>query len=315
MSSGVAATGQSLLGSFSNRQTSNTNFDGTTVSVSTNGDAPAGDLGVSIWVRAGYFWTKADSKLNGAAGRGSYDQDAGIAQAGISSLFLNNANGQAIASLYGHVGTSSTDAARNGVATGTSDTNSLGAGFALTWVDAAGWYADLNNQITAHNIDTTSFAPSTTGETDGTTLAVSIEAGWKIKAASGLTVIPQAQLAYQRIGIASFTDTGGDVHSFADNDSFEGRIGVKLETDDLGNGFRADVQADIIHEFLDGGTASTFATPVGLDMQGTAAKIGGGISFQPVGSDLKLWSEASYRMPFGDGRETLGLTAGIRLNF
>lgn len=315
ISSGLAATNGMLLGSGADRANDVANNGGTSSFVSTNGSAPVADLGLSLWARAGYFHMQADGDITGSADRGSYDQNSGFFQAGINSLFINDADGQAIASLYGHVGTSSADMTRAGAATGTFDASSIGAGIALTWIDTAGWYADLNNQITAHSIDTTSIAATSTGTTDGTTFAVSLETGWNFQAMPGLAVIPQAQLAYQHINIDSFTDSVATVHSFADNDSLEGRFGVKLETDGLGNGVRANVAADIVHEFLDGGTAAADGTPLGFDMQGTAGKIAGGFSFQPTGSDLKIWSEASYRTPFGDGRETLGISAGLRLNF
>lgn len=312
LGSGIAGTAGQMIGSFGSRVSGGNGSDS---AISTNGsDAPLGDIGIMAWAKGAFSATDASGDLGGLGTSGSYTQDANFIQGGFSSVFINDERGRAIASLFAHYGTSDALVKRaTGATAGTWDTTGYGVGAALTWIDAAGWYVDVVGQYTAFDVDTTT-AVGGTGSTDASATALQVSAGWKLTPLEGVALVPQAGLTYQLINIDTYTDSFGTVSSFSSNDSFEGRIGVKLATDDHGWA-NASIEANIVNEFLDGGTTTVAGTPIGFDLSGAALELGAGLSVTPQDTGVRLWTKAAYRTPFEDGRETASVSGGFSWSF
>jgi autotransporter family porin len=96
-----------------------------------------------------------------------------------------------------------------------------------THFGVTGWYLDAVAQATFYDMTTASHRGLRDGETDGTGLAASLEAGYPFAFGDGWTVEPQAQLVHQNISFDDLSDGAATVR-FQDVDSLAGRIGARV---------------------------------------------------------------------------------------
>ncbi len=252
-----------------------------------------------------------------------YDYTIGAVQVGLDLWAREHDGNLDKAGLYVGYGLVSSDVdGLFGRRAGSVDMNGYSIGGYWTHYAATGWYTDAIIQGTFYETE----AKSVLGERidpNGWGAAASIEGGYAFKFGGNWAFEPQAQLAYQWVGIGHDYDRFG-IFSYGDWNSLRGRLGARiLKAWDVGgektprfvNGW---IRANVWHEFLDDGEMSAtnllgnnsaqFLVPFG----GTWGEVGAGVSGQ-VSDATTVFATGSYsRSLDGKGQESwdgrLGLT-------
>ena len=130
--------------------------------------------------------------------------------------------------------------------------------------------------------------------------------------------IPQAQLVYQTFQIDDYTNTGGMTAAFDDPDSLMLRTGVSFAMTRLAanNGtLELRGELNLLTELLDDTGAILNGTSVIFEQDNVAGEIGVGATFLAPGSRYKIWADADYSIPFGDGLQELSGIVGFKINW
>jgi outer membrane autotransporter protein len=187
-----------------------------------------------------------------------------------------------------------------------------------------GWYTDLVLQGVWYD----SIQARTTGaeslSTDGLSLATSVEAGYTLLIDSHYSVVPQAQLIYQRTNISNTADAFSQISFEATNELY-GRIGGRLAGEwKTGDWEASDSIVTIWSEAnlwrqigndakttfasLQGANPTTFAVSLG----DTWAQFGVGFSGQ-ITRNASFFSQADYNTTIGNSGHSLNGRLGFKI--
>lgn len=288
--------------------------------------ATCGDVvpGKAVWGRL--FGETGDVGFNGRGTSGrvssfeshgpSYDFNLGGFQTGVDLLSKTTDGGSRnIAGIYFGAGSidATVDLAQGGGTAGKTSMNGYSLGGYWTHKNADGWYLDSVLQGTRYdNVRASSRSPEgQTLKTNGWGLAASIEAGHSLLLSDdGWTLVPQAQLIYQRISLDGGRRDAFGTIDFKDSDAVYGRLGARLNKDWQGkNGQPVSTwaKANLWHGFGAKAT-TTFANQdgsqaVGLetDLGGTWAQLGLGVSGR-LSERVSVSASANYNFALDQGR-------------
>ena len=186
-----------------------------------------------------------------------------------------------------------------------------------------GWYLDAVLQGTFSQLSTRSSLGQNLRDTNGWSVAGSLEAGYPFQLGDGWTLEPQAQLIYQIASIDVSSDDFG-VIDFNDSTTIDGRLGLRLAKDWTTADNRVLTtwaHADLWHAFEKSAT-TTFSSltrgnpvPVSTDLGGTWGTIGVGASGQ-IREGVTLFGSADYnRRLDGEQGDGFGGRLGLRVRW
>lgn len=159
--------------------------------------------------------------------------------------------------------------------------------------------------------------------TDGFGVAASVEGGRPFEFSSGWSLTPQAQVIYQRLHFDDASDAVSSV-DFSRTESLTARVGGRASrTVALAEGRAPRLLthwfgANVWHEFR-ADSRNTFDSaegpvPFHSDLSGTWWEIQAGLSAQ-LTPRTSLYATAGYEKAFGQGRQSLNGTLGMRWNW
>jgi len=224
---------------------------------------------------------------------------------------------------YGHADTNVKGAYAGRAGTVKMDAWSVGAYW--THYAVQGWYSDAVVQGTWYATD----ARSVSGQRlkpDGFGALASLEGGYAFDLGYGLTLEPQAQLAYQHVSFDDSADSYGRF-SLGDSDSLRGRLGLRLaKVWSVMDGGKPRlistwVRSNVWHEFMGGQSLTVSAlngdNPLTLNssLGGTWGEIGAGISGE-VSDSTSLFATGGYNRSLDNwGRETWNGRVGVNVRW
>ncbi|MDR2874824.1 MAG: autotransporter outer membrane beta-barrel domain-containing protein [Methylobacillus sp.] len=252
-----------------------------------------------------------ENNRNGSFGKGGpgYDYDYGGFQTG-ADLYRAEQNS---AGFYVGAATLRADVSR----AGSVDMNAYSLGVYWTHRSPIGWYTDAVLQGTRYaNVRTRSQAGQNF-DTDGTGLIASVEGGHAFDLGGDYSLIPQAQLIYQRVKLNNSADDYGRVRYDATNEVYA-RLGAKLAKAD-GADATTWAEINLWQQLADDSARTTFTTLTGTsptkldaDLGGTWAQIGLGISGQltPL---VSIFGAADYNYSLDQPGHSVGGRVGVRV--
>lgn len=209
---------------------------------------------------------------------------------------------------------------RNAVGTGQITGQGWGIGFTATWQGVGGTYVDLQGQANRVSVDYATAAQGLlASNVTARTQALSAEIGHRHAVSPGLTLVPQAQLAWGSVDGGSFTDAVGNAVVLGRGSTTSGRIGLAWEYSPSGTGPEAPLVYGILnirHDFSAPAAVSVAGTPLVTRLHPTQGEIGlGGVL--PLSANAVLFGQASYRAPFGSaaGNRAVAASAGLRIRW
>ena len=208
--------------------------------------------------------------------------------------------------------TGSTDIASD-FGDGSIQTTGLGLGLAATWYDYRGFYVDGQVTYTSYESDlvSTELGNLMSGNS-GTGLALSIEAGKQFELASGLALIPQAQLSLSSVAFDDFTGPMGELVTLTDADSKQLRLGLEFGqfTARADGGQRLYGIVNVFHEFGAGSGVDVSGVPLTTAGESWAAGFGFGGSYTWE-DRYAIFGEATY----ATGLSAIGDSSAFSANF
>jgi len=252
----------------------------------------------------------------------AYTFDYGGFQAG-ADLYRNSRNN---AGLYAGAATLRSDVmTATGGPAGWLGMDAYSVGAYWTHRDPQGWYTDLVLQGSWYEHIHTRSVAGQSFDTQGWGLTASAETGYVIALGSGYSIIPQAQLVYQRTDIDGGADEFARI-SFGATDEVYGRLGSRFAKNWLTNDGRVVTtwaETDVWHQFsgdfnttfasLQGTNPVTFSTK-GVGLGTTWGQFGLGISGQ-LTHNVNIFGVADYNVAFDQPGHSLGGRAGVRVNW
>ncbi|MCL2714065.1 MAG: autotransporter outer membrane beta-barrel domain-containing protein [Alphaproteobacteria bacterium] len=272
-----------------------------------------------VWGRLfGETGAAGGGSANGAFGRfgprNSFDQ-AGV----VTGADLYRTSRDRIG-FYGSAATASATVSDAGAGrAGYLGMNAYGFGSYWSHRDPGGWYSDVSLQGSRYDNVRASSSSGSFASSSGWGVAASAETGYVALLGQGYSIIPQAQLIYQRIDLGGGLTPLGAI-AFAPTDEYYARVGGRFNRvwqNSGGCAVSTWAEANIWHQFGDTGTRfSNFdsSNPIGLgsDLGGTWAQIGLGIAGQ-LSRSVSLFGSADYNIAFSQPGHSLGGRAGLRL--
>jgi len=200
--------------------------------------------------------------------------------------------------------------------------DAYGVGGYWTHRDPAGWYTDLVLQGNWYeNIHVSSLAGQSY-DTQGWGVTASAETGYAFALGGDYSIIPQAQLVYQRTSIDGMTGSFGQISYGATNEIY-GRLGARLAKNWLTNDRRAVttwLDANIWHQFGDDAITTftslqgNYPTTVATSLGGTWAQIGVGLSGQ-ITHNVGVFGGVDYNVGVDHSAHSLSGRAGIKVSW
>jgi len=286
------------------------------------GTAGTIDLG-GRQIETGGLWgriegARAHDGLDTTAGSVGYDSDLWRLQAGLDGVVTQSGQGVLVGGAYLDYGSISADVASR-FGKGRIATTGYGIGGTLTWYDASGFYVDGVAQMQGFDstLNSSTAGLDLVGGNLGFGYAASIEAGSRIAVGGGLSVTPQAQLAYNQVGFDSFADAFGAKVSQADDGALAGRLGLSVDYESTPRESDGSARthlyaiANLYYDF-DGRTAvdvSGKALSAGHDQ--LAGGLGFGGSYNWDEDRYSLYGEASVRRGLDGSADNYGVNGNI----
>jgi outer membrane autotransporter protein len=253
-------------------------------------------------------------ELDSANGDGVTDHQIGAVQAGVDIPFFEGESGEVVGSVMIHAGSLSSSTLAFSSVTSSANSEAVGLGAALTWFGADGFYADMVGQATWYDVNFSS--PTSSAQTDGLGLSLSGEAGYRVPIGDMVDLVPQGQLVYQSIDFDDMVDSLGSNVVFDNAESLELRGGTAIEsswyTPSQETEITGFVEANLVHEFLDGGGATVGVVPLDNDLSGTSFEAGFGLTVVDVGG-FNLFGEIDYRRRLDGRGSEVEATGGIEI--
>lgn len=264
------------------------------------------------------FFLRAQGFSNDVSGSRSagYDQDIWFTQAGGNVFGKDMEDGATLriggAFSYGE--------SKLNVDNSSAKVNLEGTTLAVTstYQAANGWYLDGAVQVTKYSADIRTGERGQTGSPDGMGYGLSLEGGYPIDLGNNVIIEPQAQLAYQKINFDRFRDVDGIAVDLRDGESLRGRFGGRLQKTFDANTTRAwspYIEANLLHEFLDGGSIHAGNVSFATDSLGTSVQLGGGVNAQ-FGANKMLFASVGYESGLSHGAaDAWSGNIGMRINW
>jgi outer membrane autotransporter protein len=202
--------------------------------------------------------------------------------------------------------------------TGTVRFGSYTGGLYWTHYGPAGWYLDLVVQGTLYNGDATAQAGDL--QTRGYGFLPSLEAGYPVPLPFGPNFVlePQAQIAWQRVGFHSSSDSQGAV-DLGSTSGASGRVGARalwtiVDTD--GSVWQPSVRANLWHDWDGKATTSFDGDEVPLREQATRVELAAGLTTK-VNASFSVYAQAGYQFAVGDteGSRRDGVRGDVGIRF
>ena len=255
------------------------------------------------------FWGKVETKHtrlepNGSTLNSNFDIEHSHARFGVDIPFAQTLNLDADVS----IGSAKTDLAAV-TGKGKIETDSITASLNALW-KRNGFYADIQNRFAT--FDNSLYAENKTLASENSALALSTaqEIGYNIEF-ENITLTPQAQLIWSRVGFSSFEAPGQQSVSLKDGSTLIGRIGASA----VGSFFRADASLRVPFN----GKTSVNVSGVTFvnEIEDVALDLGIGFNY-PLGSS----SNGTGAILFGDFEtsqsdeiESYRINLGLRYDF
>lgn len=280
-----------------------------------NSDQARARGGSHYWVRSYGGNGEVDGK--GFAQEGpKFDHSVWAMQAGADLVARRTREQEDRLGGYVGYGSATAHVDHEGGAAGSIDADSFQLGGYWTHRRAGGIYIDTVLQAAVLPKIASRSQQGIDAQTDGWSLAGSIEAGreFPISQDARLRLEPQAQLSLQRLRLKDFADAGGTV-SMGDYDSVSARVGARLVNHWGGDPAAAGasgpesgsawVRMSLQHEFSGDATVG-FATADG-PLQ-ARSNLGGTVLDTEVGVSTRLESSASGQVSVGFQKSVAGVT-------
>jgi outer membrane autotransporter protein len=244
------------------------------------------------------------------------DFDYSAMQVGGNLFALDGASGVARFGIAGTVGSLSYRP-RHVAGGGSGDLHTWSAAAYGTYLHASGGYIDGVVSAGAFDGDVSTRLRGRTADLEGTSFAVSIEAGYPIGVGAGLVLEPQAQIVYQRLRFDRTSDVDGFVVDLRDQGQLTGRLGARLSRDfAVGQDGLVTLyaKADVLHG-LDSGGQIFLGDEFQLGRYGTAFE--GRLGVEVKASDrLSFHVDAAQRHEIGGhGVRGSSVNGGLRYRF
>ena len=153
------------------------------------------------------------------------------------------------------------------------------------------------------------------GEHEALAIGGSLEAGWRLELGGDVWLRPAARLSYVKAWIDDLEGVGGELVTYDDPDSLNGRLGLSAGTTVAiaGARFRPWLEVAVTHEFLGETSATVGALTPTLDLGGTGYEIGGGVTVLDLAEHLELRLDGRYAA--GDQGSGVQVGAGLRFTW
>ncbi|VVE63775.1 Adhesin BmaC autotransporter [Pandoraea anapnoica] len=283
---------------------------------------PGEDASNGVWGRL--YGKTMDATLSGRFGA---DERMFAAQFGRDwrlNMDASGMGGSALVGLTATFGTASasfSDSARTqdptlSAATGTVSMQAQSVGAYWTRILPQGAFIDVTTQF-SHYRNKYSDVAGVGATQNGFGAALSGEVGHRFSIlGSGFTVEPQVQLAYQYLHLNGFSDSVSSVSGNTTN-ALRGRVGVKLNTPDLGNAVGVGsaspyLSVDVVHDFLSPGATNVGGATFDSSLAKTWYELGAGVE-ATLGRTSSLYAGVKYaRNMGGDYRRNVYGQVGYR---
>jgi outer membrane autotransporter protein len=273
-----------------------------------------------FWLRGLGNWSESEGVLAGGANeRISYERNIRGVQGGVDAELGNVGDTLLTAGLtaqFGEIDGSARQVSPES-SSGSAQTSAWGFGGTLLAESPLG-YGELVGGWNSYALDT-STADDATGNTEGEGYYLSAEGGRVVHLQGGISLVPQAQLAWIGTEIDGFTASDGTVISYESEYAVEGRLGLGLQIAAgslAGETVTLNGVVNLWQEF--GDPAVTFVSGQALDLvqSGGSIETGAGIRWGAADRPLHVFAEAAYRGAIrGDGESGRNATGGFRLAF
>ncbi len=273
----------------------------------------------------GEFFLRAyGGKYDYASNRNAYsygydaDIDYAAVQLGGNVYALEGKNGVTRLGIAGSIGALSFNP-KNVNGTKATDLNKWTVSAHATYLDNKGWYVDAIASFGGFTGDVSTTLRGRTSGMSGQTFAASLETGYPIRLGFyDLSLEPQAQLVYERLKFDRAHDVDNFVVALGEQDQLIGRLGARLvktyqrpAKDSL---ITVYAKANVLHGFLDGGTAF-FGDTFSIGRYGTSLEGGLGVN-ATLTKNLSLYGDAAYQHRLGrTGISGFTFTGGARYAF
>jgi outer membrane autotransporter protein len=277
-----------------------------------------------MWLRTSGSWIDGDATVDvlGMSHAVSYDTTQWVVQGGVDFGLYEGAAGRVVGSVFGQWGRSDTEVMRpDGGRAGTIDVDGYGGGASATWYGENGLYVDLLAMVNVYSPDIAADLLGTISSTDSWGLGTSIEAGYALEIASGVRIVPQGQLIWQRLWLDDHTDDLRTLVDWESGHNLEGRLGVAIEAGGFatsGGGFFGYADVNVVHEFVDPGSISLHGVELSHNIDQTSVEFGGGVNLvgATAAGSFAVYLDGDYRVPIDGGGATVAQgTGGIRTNW
>ena len=244
-------------------------------------------------------------------------QDYAAVQFGANYIVYNGANGTlraGLAAMFGQLWYQ--PHALDGASSGRFNTDTLAG--TLTWLSTAGWYVDAI--VSGGTFDGNVAASGRSSPPmNGTSIAGSLEAGYPIALGwQQLTLEPQAQLVYQHLNFAQFTDADGIVARLGSQDQGIFRGGARLTRQFVtpeGAQITPYLKANLLQGIGGGGAVNIGDTPFLTGRFGTSMQVGGGATGM-ITRNLSVYGDVAWQDGVsGGGTRGWTMNGGMRYAF
>lgn len=204
---------------------------------------------------------------------------------------------------------------------GSIETQTFGLGATLTWYGAQGAYVDGQASFSWFDSDIRSDVLGRLAiGNDGFGQAYSLEAGVRRPLNDTLTLTPQFQMIYSRVGFDRFTDPAAAEISDEKGDSFKTRLGLSIDhRDDAGPEGRVHLYgiADVTYEWLDGTRVDVSQTALDHRDNRFWVNVGVGGTRSWNNDRITLYGEIQATTAVDDFGDSYGFKGvlGVRMSF
>ena len=192
-----------------------------------------------------------------------------------------------------------------------------GAGVNIAFSDGDGFYADAQAAITWFDAELTfPRGASKSGDGDGVSYAMGLEAGKRVDVSDAVSVTPRAALEWSDASLDALTDNVGSATlvSVEEAQSLTGRVGVRVDAAPAGaEGVRLFGALDVSHLLSQEAEAQILDTTLKTTSEETGLRAGVGASWSG-GEGFSLRGAAHYAASGGDN-SGFGGSLSVALRF
>ncbi|MBP1206605.1 outer membrane autotransporter protein [Duganella sp. 1411] len=236
--------------------------------------------------------------------------DTSKLEVGVERQLGGHGDNTLVLGLLGSVGQANADVG-SVFGNGAIDTKAYGAGATLSWLGADGGYVDARAQASWFDSKLTSSVLGTLADgNDGHGQAYSVEAGRRWPAGAALSLTPQVQLVYSKVGFSRFTGPAGVAVRAGRDDSLTTRAGLALDRQ-TGAGHLYGI-ANLRREWRAGTVADVSGTPIARRNHRLWGELGMGASTM-VDERCFLYAEVAANTAVRDFGKSYGFKGEVSL--